>query len=426
MSPLDLLATPGASEPLLLFTAAEVGYAGRVVVQGASLSVYPGEVVGLVGPNGAGKSTLIRVVTGEAELLGGSVELTGEPLSGFSPRERARVVGVVPQQVAAAFSFPAREFVEMGRHPHLPRFGAPGEADATAVSAALALTDTEHLSERAVDELSGGDLQRLALAQALAQQPQLLLLDEPTSHLDLNHRLQVLDLVHDLAASEHLGILAVFHDLDLAARYADRIAVVADGSVGEAAAPEKVITAEMVRTVFGVRAVVGPEPVTGATSVIPVLRDGAVIERGGRVLVIGGSGVAAGLMRRLVLAGRHVSAGALNAGDADAVVAEALGIEFPEIPPFAPMDDAASTSVARLAALADAIVVTDVPFGNGNLGNLQAAVEAGRPLVLVGSIERRDYTDGAAEKLWRTAVAAGAVVVADALEAENEVERFLG
>jgi len=129
------------------------------------------------------------------------------------------------------------------------------------------------------------------------------------------------------------------------------------------------------------------------------------------VLVIGGSGVAAPLMRRLVLAGWRVSAGALNLGDADQVVAEALGVEHVEIPPFAPMDSAAQAAVRRLADAADAVVVTEVPFGNGNLANLRAALEAGGPLVLVGSIAGRDFTGGDAERAWTAAVEEGAVVV---------------
>ena len=155
-------------------------------------------------------------------------------------------MGVVPQQVSAAFSVPAREFVEMGRHPHLAALlGARRATTARSSSARIALTDTLRLADKPTDELSGGDLQRLALAQALAQEPRVLLLDEPTSHLDLNHRMQVLDLVALARRRAGMAVLAVFHDLDLAARYSDRIAVVAGGRVGPAESPERVITADV-------------------------------------------------------------------------------------------------------------------------------------------------------------------------------------
>lgn len=404
---------------LLAFGNATVGYGETPVVSGATLEISPGEVVGLVGPNGAGKSTLLKAVTGEARLISGAIGLEGRSLADFTARERARVVGVVPQQVIAEFSFPAEEFVAMGRHAHLARFAAAGEFDRAAVERAMSATDTLHLAGRPIDALSGGDLQRLSFAQALAQEPRLLLLDEPTSHLDLNHRLQVLDLVRSLAEGG-LGVLAVFHDLDLAARYSDRIAVVSGGALSQADVPVRVIDAEMLRTVFAVRAVVGTDPVTGSVSVTPVLREGAVAAmRRGRVHVIGGSGVAAPLLRRLVLAGWEVTCGALNLGDADATVAEALGIEFVAIPPFAPMDGRALAEASALARSADAVVVCDVPFGNGNLGNLAAAIDSGRPLVLVGGITGRDYTGGKAEELWTAALASGARTVGVAEQVDS-------
>jgi iron complex transport system ATP-binding protein len=399
--------------PLLAYAATDVGYNGTAVVRCVDLSIVAGEIVGLVGPNGAGKSTLLRAVTGDAELIGGTLSLDGVDVRSISPLQRARLVGVVPQQVTAAFSLPAREFVAMGRHPHLARFAALTAADDEVVERAMRLTDTLRLADRPTDALSGGDLQRLALAQALAQEPAVLLLDEPVSHLDLNHRLQVLDLTRELAG-QGIAVLAVFHDLDLAARYADRICVIAEGGVQATGTPSAVITTELLREVFGVRAVVGTDLVTGSVSVTPVLREGAVERRDrGRVLVIGGSGVAAPLMRRLVLGGWQVSSGALNLGDADQLIAEALRVDHVELPPFAPMGDAAEHDVALLAAEADAVVVTEVPFGHGNLGNLRAAVQSGTPLVLVGDIDGRDFTAGGAEALWSEALAAGAACVPD-------------
>lgn len=412
-------------EILLDYQGADIGYGADPVVCGATLRVLSGEIVGLVGPNGAGKSTLLRAVTGEARVLSGRVEVAGAPLDALSARERAAITGVVPQQVTAAFSFPAREFVEMGRHPHLPRFGRPGAHDREAVEWAMRLTDTLRLADAPIDALSGGDLQRLAFAQALATRPRLLLLDEATAHLDLNHRLQVLDLTRELA-DEGLAVLAVFHDLDLAARYADRIAIVANGSVNEPVPPDRAITAAAVHEVFGVRAVVGADQVTGSVTVTPVLRVGAVhASRGARVHVVGGAGSAAPLMRRLVLAGFTVTAGALNAGDADALLADALGIEYALIPPFEPMNAQAAVRVAQLAEEADVVVVCPVPFGHGNIDNLLIAVHARKPTVLVGDIEGRDYAGGAARSYWVEAIGDGAVVVRDAAEAEAAVSGML-
>lgn len=412
---------------LLAFAEADVGYGAKRVVSRASLAVHAGEVVGLVGPNGAGKSTLLRAVTGTADVLGGSLAIAGTPIDRLTPRQRAVLVAVLPQAVSATFSFSAREFVEMGRHPHLTRFQQPGEHDREVVERVMRLTDTWRLAATPVDTLSGGDLQRLVLAQALAQEPRLLLLDEPVSQLDLNHRLQVLELVRMLADSG-LAVLAVFHDLDSAARYSDRIAVVAGGRVGRAGEPSSVITPDTIRDVFGVRAVVGSDPVTGSVVVTPVLRDAVMpkdARNRGRVMLVAGSGSGAGLMRRLSLAGFEVTAGALNSGDIDQGVASALGLEHVALPPYAPIDDATRDAVVALAATADAIVVSGVPFGGANIDNLRLAVEAGRPLVLVGEVEGRDFTAGRAEELWDRALRAGAHAAADDDAALRAVEELL-
>jgi iron complex transport system ATP-binding protein len=404
---------------------ASVGYPGITVVRGATLDVSAGEVVGLIGPNGAGKSTLLRAVTGGARLSEGSISLGGNLLETLDVNRRARFVGVVPQQVGATFAFTALEFVLMGRHPHLGRLQHAGAHDIDIAEHVMERTDTLRLAAEPVDTLSGGDLQRLALAQALAQEPSVLLLDEATSHLDLNHRLQVLDLVRDLADGG-LAVLAVFHDLDLAARFSDRIGVVATGVLEPAGAPASVITADLLARVFGVRAVVRPEVVTGSVSVTPVLREGAVSgDRDGRVLVVGGSGTAAGLLRRLHLEGYDVMVAALNRGDVDQAVAETLGLERVDLPAFGEVDGEAEEVVSCLAARADAIVVCEVPFGRANLGNLRALGKAASRMVFVGKMgPERDFSDGAATALAGDLLAHGAITVADIDEAHAEIVRL--
>ena len=411
----------------LSYEAATVGYPGVTVVHDATLGVAPGEVVGLIGPNGAGKSTLLRAVTGTARVAAGRITLAGEPLEALGPRDRARIVGVVPQQVTAAFSFSAREFVLMGRHPHLARLQHVGPSDVALAERVMARTDTLRLADEPVDTLSGGDLQRLALAQALAQEPSVLLLDEATSHLDLNHRLQVLDLVRELADGG-LAVLAVFHDLDLAARFSDRLGVVAHGALGPVGPPAGVLTAQMLARVFGVRAVVGTDAVTGAVAVTPVLREEAVTGTArGRVLVVGGSGTAAALLRRLHLAGYEVLAAALNHGDVDQAVAEALALEHVELPAFGEVDAAAEAAVATMAARADAVVVSEVPFGRANLGNLRAIRGAATRTVLVGEFgPGRDFSGGQATGLIGELESAGAIRLADAGAAEAEIARISG
>jgi iron complex transport system ATP-binding protein len=379
------------------------------VVSGVSLEVAGGEFVGLIGPNGAGKSTLIKAVTGSATVVGGSIEVCGTSWTSLDARSRARHVAVVPQALPEPFSFSGREYVEMGRYPYLGRFDRLGSTDFDAIERAMELTDTSDASGKPVNTLSGGDLQRLTLAQALAQEPDVLLLDEPTSHLDLNHQLQVLDVVRS-RLSDGLSVLGVFHDIGLAARYADRIAILSHGRLRATGPPAEVITADVVREVFGVRAVVGSDAVTGTITVTPILRDeGAAAPTGLSVLVVGGSGASASIMRELVQAGYEVASAALNEGDVDEAVADALGIDHVKLPPFGEMDADAERAVLRLARTASIAVVGAVPFGRANVGNLRAVVGAGKPTVLVGAWdESGDFTGGEASRLVADLEARGA------------------
>lgn len=425
-SPGPLTEDAAAPAAGLAFDRATVGYGEKPVVRDASLVVAAGEFVGLVGPNGAGKSTLLKAATGGADVLGGEITSGGISLLRMPERDRARLVGVVPQAPVTLFAFTARAFVEMGRHPRLPRLGSLTAADHAIVDDVMERTDTAHLAAELVDELSGGDLQRLTLAQALAQQPRVLLLDEPTSHLDLNHALQVLDLVRSLA-DEGMAVLGVFHDLALAARYADRIAIVAGGLLRSPAPPSEALDAATIAEVFGVRAVVRTDPVTGTVGVTPVLRGAELIGKrtGATVGLVCGSGTGAPLMRRLAKAGHGVFAGALNRGDVDHAVAEVIGAGRIDLPPFGEIGEADERLVREAYARSACVIVCETPFGRPNLPNLRAAIECGRPLVLVGAMDDgRDFTGGDARRLWDDALAAGAPRVLTGTEAVEVAARL--
>ena len=410
----------------LRYEAAAVGY-DAAVVSGATFEARPGEIVGLIGPNGAGKTTLVRAVTGGARIFAGAVAVGERAVGSYSRTELARLVAVLPQTAPSSFAFTARQFVEMGRHAHVSRFGDLGPLDHAAVDRALALTDTGSLAGRRVDELSGGDLQRLTLAQALAQDPSVLLLDEPTSHLDLNHRLQVLDVVRSLADGG-LAVLAVFHDLDMAARYSDRLVVIAAGGVAVQGSPEQVLTRQTLADVFGVAAVIGTDPVTGTVQVLPVVRSEAtaVAARGVRVHVVSGSGTGAAIMRRLVLEGFEVSTGALSADDTDGAVAGALGLPMQEIAPFASMTAQDEAAARALAHIADVAVAVATPYGPENLGNLRAVADRAGKTVLVGTMtDDMDFSRGEATALWRGLTDAGAAVCSDPRDLVRCIEEVL-
>ena len=224
----------------------------REVLRGVALAVEPGELLALVGPNGSGKTTLLRAIAGTLRRDAGRVALFGRDLDEWSRVALARRVAVLPQSLILPDGFRVAELVEMGRAPHATRWFGSSVDDADAVERALADADALDLAERHADELSGGERQRVLVAMALAQEPELLLLDEPTLHLDIAHQASLLATVARLRARRGLTVIAVLHDLNLAAAHAARVAVLGSGRVVADGAPASVLRPELVREVFGV------------------------------------------------------------------------------------------------------------------------------------------------------------------------------
>ncbi len=231
---------------------ASAGYpGGDAVFSGVDLQLSSGDFVGLIGPNGSGKSTLIRCLAGALALREGDLLYRGRPAAELRRRDIAQFLGVVPQDAHVVFSFTVRELVAMGRHPHLRPMRGLSAADWRIVDSALKLADVYAFADRSVLELSGGERQRVVIARALAQTPRVLLLDEPSNHLDINHQVEVFDLLYRLNKEEGLTLLCSMHDLNLAAEYCRRIVVMCDGAICAMGAPEEVIKGELLSRVYG-------------------------------------------------------------------------------------------------------------------------------------------------------------------------------
>lgn len=233
------------------------GYGGREVLHGIDLLFSGGERVALLGPNGSGKTTLLRTLAGTLRPSSGEVALDGTPLVAIDARARARRIAVVPQTFTTPFAFTAREVAALGRTPYVGTFGRPSAADRAAVQRALERTGCVEIAERPLAELSGGERQRAVLAMAIAQEGDVLLLDEPTVHLDPAHQRSTLELVGRLARERGVIVLAVLHDLNLASALADRVVVLDGGRVVADGPPAEVVTGDMVAFVFGPGLVVG-------------------------------------------------------------------------------------------------------------------------------------------------------------------------
>jgi iron complex transport system ATP-binding protein len=391
--------------PSLLFEGVTAGYGDRSAIDGVSLSVRSGEIVGLVGPNGSGKTTLVRVASRALRPSEGWVRVAGHDPYRIPAREAARLVAVVPQDVQPAFSFTVLEVVLMGRAPYASAWGGGSAEDWSRVRQAMARTEVQHLADRPIDELSGGERRRVILAQALAQDAPVLLLDEPTTHLDLGHVLELLRIVRDLAVRRGVAVLAILHDLSLAGASCDRLIALHDGRVVADGPPEVVVTPELLRTVWGVEADVAIDPATGRPAVRLGPPDAAPPRLGRRAHVVGGAGRGAPLYRALAEAGYEVSAGVLHAADSDALAAERLNLLRVSVPAFSTIDrESAEEGLVHMRA-SDLLVVCDAPFGPGNIENLRLALAAARAGVRTVLLEQipigdRDFTGGEATELW--------------------------
>ena len=246
-----------------------LAYDGRVVVEGLSLDIPDGEITVIIGPNASGKSTLLRALSRLLRPEAGTVVLDGESIHRLPTKEVARRLGLLPQSPIAPDGILVGDLVARGRTPHQSLFQQWSLADATAVRAALEATGTVDLADRPVDELSGGQRQRVWIAMALAQETGLLLLDEPTTFLDISHQIEVLDLVAALNRRDGRTMVVVLHDLNLACRYAHHVVAMRDGRIVASGTPHDVITAESVRAVFGLESIVIPDPLSGTPLVVP-------------------------------------------------------------------------------------------------------------------------------------------------------------
>ncbi|KIC57446.1 MULTISPECIES: ABC transporter ATP-binding protein [Microbacterium] len=262
--------TSHSASPRLTARALAAGYPGRRVIDGLDLEIAPGRVTMIIGANASGKSTLLGTLARLHAPLAGRVEIDGADVRGIPRRSLAQTVGLLPQHPTAPDGVTVAELVGRGRHPHRGLLQRWSAQDTARVDEAMAWTGITELAERPVGDLSGGQRQRVWIAMALAQDPRILLLDEPTTFLDLSHQLEVLDLLRELNRERGTTVVAVLHDLNLAARYADDLVVMHAGAIIAHGAPAEVMTAETIRRAFGLSALVIPDPLTATPIVIPV------------------------------------------------------------------------------------------------------------------------------------------------------------
>ncbi len=406
-------ASDSLKESVLEAHGAVVRFSGKTVLNGIDARVSPGEIVGIVGPNGSGKTTLLRAMASLVRLDSGSITLNDSPIDRLSATERARHVGYMPQ-LNPDHSFTALEFVLMGRYPHIGRFKLEGRSDIQFAESAMNRTETLEFAHRRLRSLSGGEKQRVSLARLLAQNADVLLLDEPTASLDLQHQLLTMATAR-AEADRGVAVAVVLHDLSLASRHCDRLMLLNEGEVVAEGDPWTVVTQANLKSIFSVDAAVEPEPISGRpmVSVLGVTGDSETQsrDRSLRVHMICGAGSGRDLMHRLSIEGHTLSACVLGQGDADRDTALRLGIDHISSPPFSVVTLEQDAAHRRLVRQADVVIVCEMAVGPGNLRNLEAAAEASRLLLIERPEDSQwDYTDGYAGKVYEELSVTGTTV----------------
>jgi len=375
-------------------------YESANVLEDIDLSATAGDFIGVIGPNASGKTTLLKSISKILKPHTGVVLLNERDVYTLKSTEMAKNLAVVPQESVISFAFTALEIVLMGRTPHLNRFEVEGTKDLIIAKKAMQLTNSWYLHERPINTLSGGEKQRVIIARALAQEPKVLLLDEPTGHLDINHQIEILDLIKRLNKEEEMIVIAVFHDLNIASQYCQRLILLNKGRIFAAGRASDVLTQENIEKVYGIKVTVKQDDVSGRLLIHPQ-RKSMIKEAKAKVHIIAGSGSAVSLMNQLVEDGYNVSLGVINIGDSDYITAKALELDVVEENPFSHITEESYEKNLELIRQADYVILTNIPIGFANIKNLKAAEQAENLIIIEKEpIEERDYTEGEATRLY--------------------------
>jgi iron complex transport system ATP-binding protein len=444
---------------LLEINGVTFGYERMPLLYDVHLQVHTGEMVGLLGPNGSGKTTLLRLLSGVLLPQRGTIVLEGRNLQDWGRRGVARNMAVVPQELHVPFAFTVEQMVGMGRTPYINLLGSRSSQDDNIVQDAMRAADIISLARRIFNELSGGERQRVIVAMALAQQPKLLLLDEPTAHLDIKYQIDVLELVQRLNRERGVTVIAALHDLNLAARYFPRLVLFQRGIVADAG-PAEVLEPHLLKRVYGIDVQVGILRGAEHLSVLPPgvesIEDKSDEESQSQVFVMAGGGSGERLMRALADAHIPFIAGALNIGDSDHTLALRLANEVITEQPYSPISPATMEQIHTSLSNVKLLIVCPVPVGPGNLALLQEAYKAAHhgikvlllapalaatstngeeqsitdntyasdEVLLKTGIANRDYTNGEGMRLVRDLLQAEAVVVGSVAEAVDLAKKY--
>jgi iron complex transport system ATP-binding protein len=382
----------------------EFGYKDDLVIKDISFNVKKGKFISIIGPNGSGKSTLLKTLNNLYRPSKGQILLEGRDINSFKKREIAQKIALVPQDTNIDYDFTVEDIVMMGRHPYKNRFEKENDNDYKIINQALEMTNTLGLKKRLITEISGGERQRVIIAKALAQEPSMIFLDEPTSNLDINHQMDILNLLKTFNEEQETTVVLVIHDINLAARYSDEIILLDKGRILGKGSPEEVITVKNIEQAYNMKVAIEKNKYTGTTYLTPIeIRKRKRNYKFNNVHIVSGGGSGQEVINRLYKEGFNLSLGVLNVGDTDWDHGKSLYIPIVEEAPFAGISDKSYIKNIDAILKSDIVVITNVPIGTGNIKNLLAAqrgLEAGKKVYYLGNNNMNfDYTTGEATKI---------------------------
>ena len=360
-------------QPIISVRDLSVGYGGRPVLHALDFSCETGQFISLLGPNGAGKTTLLRTLSRHLAPVAGEIRVQGRLLSALPALDLARIMAVVLTDKIAPPLLTVFEFVALGRYPHTGYLGRLAAADREVVSSSLAAVHALELAQRLFTGLSDGERQKVLMARALAQEPQVLLLDEPTIHLDLKHRVEVMAILRDLCRTKGITVIASLHDVDVAAKVSDRVALIKNGGILDWGTPESSLTPEAVSSLYEFDKAEFNCHLGG----IELKSEGGR----GRAFVVGGMGSGALVYRMLAKKGFAIATGVVHANDLDWYVADSLGADCVTIGPMETINGDATQQATTLMEHCDFVIDSGFVLGQANLGNiglLQTALDQGK------------------------------------------------
>jgi iron complex transport system ATP-binding protein len=399
-------------------------YDGVPVLNDLSFAVRKGSFISILGPNGSGKSTLINLLSKVLKGYTGSIEIFGNDLRNLNPRNISKLISVVPQYSNPGFDFTVEEMVLMGRFPYISRFGREKHSDFLIAGSVMEKTGITDLAGKKFNELSGGEKQRVVIAQTLVQDTPIILLDEPTSHLDINFQIEMMELFYGLNRDEGKTVIGVFHDINLASNYSRTAIFLRQGKIYASGETGSVITRENIRNVFKSDVYVGKNPFTGKLYVSPTFAADTPEDGDGgkekniniKIHVIGGGGAASPILNLLYNKGYMLTCGVVNNFDTDLDTAKMLGISYISEAPFSPISLYSANKNLEFIKASDIVILPSLAFGHGNFSNLvsvKEAIDMGKKVIVVTgeAIADRDYTDGKSQKLYEKILEKNVIII---------------